>query len=89
MLRVLGSKSLSYAKCVKPIPVANIAVRNFSEKTIKSDVEHQAGRRKEEMDAESSGDVGFNRDPIVPPVDAGTRENPIKVRTHSFEIISC
>jgi hypothetical protein len=53
----------------------------FKEKlSIPKDVEQQAGRRKEEMDAEAAGDVGFNRDPIVPADDAGTKENPILVR---------
>jgi hypothetical protein len=52
----------------------------FKEKlTIPKDVEQQAGRRKEEMDAEAAGQVGFNRDPIIPSDDAGTKENPILV----------
>jgi hypothetical protein len=55
--------------------------RAFSEKlTIPTDKEQQTGRRKEELDAESSGDVGFNNEPIVPPSNAGTKENPIMVR---------
>mmetsp|Transcript_5754 Transcript_5754/g.12849 ORF Transcript_5754/g.12849 Transcript_5754/m.12849 type:complete len:80 (-) Transcript_5754:351-590(-) len=43
------------------------------------------------MDAEAAGDVGFNRDPIIPPDDAGTIDNPIMVpsgmasRTVGFE----
>ena len=48
--------------------------------TIPTDREQQAGRRKEELDAEAGGGVGFNRDPIVPASDAGTKENPILVR---------
>jgi len=48
--------------------------------TIPTDAEQQAGRRKEELDAEAAGQVGFNRDPIVPASDAGTKENPIQVR---------
>mmetsp|Transcript_3980 Transcript_3980/g.6246 ORF Transcript_3980/g.6246 Transcript_3980/m.6246 type:complete len:127 (+) Transcript_3980:47-427(+) len=68
------------------------AVRAFSEKlTIPTDKEQQFGRRKEELDAEAVGQVGFNRDPIVPPDDAGTITNPILVpsgadhRTVGFE----
>lgn len=58
-------------------------VRNFSEKLeIPTDKDQQAGRRREEIDAEAVGQVGFNRDPIVPPADAGTRENPILVRIY-------
>lgn len=56
------------------------AFRAFSEKlSIPIDVEQQHGRRKEEMDAEAAGEVGFERDPIVPPDNAGTKENPILV----------
>lgn len=56
------------------------AVRAFSDKmSIPKDVDQQTGRRKEEMEAEEHGDVGFNRDPIVPADDAGTKENPILV----------
>ena len=56
-------------------------VRSFSEKlTIPTDKEQQTGRRKEEIEAEAVGDVGFNNEPIVPPSNAGTKENPIMVR---------
>jgi len=47
--------------------------------TIPTDREQQAGRRKEELDAEAAGGIGFNRDPLVPASDAGTKENPIQV----------
>jgi len=54
--------------------------RSFAEElTIPTDKEQQAGRRKEELDAEAAGSVGFNRDPIIPASDAGTKENPILV----------
>ena len=59
--------------------------------TIPTDKEQQWGRRKEEIDAEAAGDVGFNNEPIVPASDAGTKENPIVVpsgmgeRTVGFE----
>jgi hypothetical protein len=54
--------------------------RNFGEAlTIPTDKEQQAGRRKEELDAEAAGQIGFNRDPIVPASDAGSKENPILV----------
>jgi hypothetical protein len=59
------------------------AARSFASGTlsIPTDVEQQSGRRKEEMEAQAAGQVGFNRDPIVPAADAGTRANPIMVRT--------
>eukprot|EP01038_Epipyxis_sp_PR26KG_P005807 gene5807-8013_t len=50
--------------------------------TIPTDKEQQWGRRKEEMDAEAAG-TGFNRDPIIPPADAGTKENPILVPSYA------
>jgi hypothetical protein len=81
MLRVLN-RSFKVATRVNYVaPTA----RNFSEKlTIPTDKEQQAGRRKEEMDAEEAGQVAFNRDPIIPTVDAGTKENPIMVRFSHF-----
>jgi hypothetical protein len=54
--------------------------------TIPTDREQQAGRRKEELDAEAGGGVGFNRDPIVPASDAGTKENPILVRRNNARV---
>lgn len=77
MLRI-ASRTFAAAK---PTPAVRVAARNFSEKlTIPTDREQQGGRRKEEIDAEEKGEVGFNRDPIVPSADAGTKENPILVR---------
>ena len=68
-------------RSVKTPVTTKTAARGFSEKlSIPTDKEQQAGRRKEELDAESSGDVGFNNEPIVPPSNAGTKENPIMVR---------
>jgi len=64
-----------------PTVAARTGVRSFCEKlTIPTDKEQQAGRRKEELDAEAAGDVGFNNEPIIPPYNAGTKENPILVR---------
>mmetsp|Transcript_12529 Transcript_12529/g.46339 ORF Transcript_12529/g.46339 Transcript_12529/m.46339 type:complete len:87 (-) Transcript_12529:98-358(-) len=42
--------------------------------------EQAFGRRKMELEAEARGEILFNRDPIVPPEGAGTKENPILVR---------
>jgi hypothetical protein len=47
--------------------------------TIPTDAEQQGGRRKDELDAEAKGLVGFNNEPIVPASGAGTKENPILV----------
>ena len=63
------------------------------EERIATDKQQQYGRRKEELDAEAAGSVGFDRDPIIPAVDAGTKENPILVNflilcIYLFSIIS-
>ena len=59
---------------------SSVAIRSFGDKlSIPTDKEQQWGRRKEELDAEAAGDVGFNEESIVPPSDAGTKENPILV----------
>lgn len=46
---------------------------------IPTDVEQQTGRRLQELLDEAKGEVTFNRDPIVPPPDQGTKANPILV----------
>jgi hypothetical protein len=62
------------------MPSPKIAARGFAERLdIPTDKEQQTGRRREEIDAEAAGNVGFNRDPIIPATDAGTKENPILV----------
>lgn len=78
MLSRIAARSCRVVAGVKPtVP----AVRFVSYDTsIPSDRDHQTGRRKEEMDAEEAGGVGFNREPIIPSADAGTKENPILVR---------
>lgn len=78
-----------FPKVVATTPKA-FAFRAFSEKlTIPTDNEQQYGRRKEEMEAEAAGDVGFNRDPIIPPDEAGTKENPILVSGVIAKSTSC
>ena len=78
MLRVFSS---TLVRSVKTPVMMQTGARAFSEKlTIPTDREQQTGRRREEIDAESAGDVGFNNEPIVPPSNAGTKENPIMVR---------
>lgn len=69
MFRGIVTKS---ARVVKSSPV-----RSFF--TIPSREEMTAGRNRDELNATTAGQVGFNRDPIIPPEDAGTRENPILV----------
>ena len=77
MLRVVRNLS----RPIKSFPAEKFCnFRAFSEKlTIPTDKEQQTGRRKEELDAEAAGSVGFNNEPIIPPSDAGTKENPIMV----------
>jgi hypothetical protein len=69
-------------------PAQSFPVRQFSADKlgIPTDAEQQGGRRKIEVDAEAVGEVGFNRDPIIPHADAGTKENPILV---NFMIFFC
>ena len=64
------------------------AVRHFSDVlAIPTDKEQQGGRRKEALDAEAGGDIGFDHDDsLVPPADQGTLENPIMVRSRSYSI---
>mmetsp|Transcript_24133 Transcript_24133/g.72423 ORF Transcript_24133/g.72423 Transcript_24133/m.72423 type:complete len:128 (+) Transcript_24133:90-473(+) len=53
---------------------------------IPTDVEQQTGRRKAEMDFEAAGQGElYSRDPIVPPPDQGTKENPILVPSAEHE----
>jgi hypothetical protein len=60
-------------------------VRYLSDRlTIPTDKEQQAGRRKEELDAEEAGEVGFNDSAIIPEPTAGTKANPILVNIVSF-----
>ena len=59
-----------------------MSMRSFSDEplTIPTDREQQGGRRKEELDAMERGEIGFDhRNSLVPPDDAGTKENPIMV----------
>ena len=59
-----------------------LGARAFSDEplTIPTDKEQQGGRRKEELDAEEKGEIGFDhRKSLVPPNDQGTKENPILV----------
>ena len=85
--KMLRAFSSTLVRSVKTPAMSTIGVRAFSEKlSIPTDKEQQTGRRKEELDAESSGDVGFNNEPIVPPSNAGTKENPIMVRQDFLQL---
>ena len=76
MLRVVSRAVFSRASAPR-----SMAVRSFADHLgIATDKEQQAGRRKEELDAEAQGLVGFNRDPIIPAAHMGTKEHPILVR---------
>lgn len=83
MLRTVA-RNISRSSISSPPSLPKISYRSFSEKlAIPVDAEQQGGRRKEELDVEAAGGVGFNKDPIVPPSNAGTKENPIAVSTFS------
>lgn len=55
------------------------AFSNYGNLTIPEDKDQQGGRRKEEIESEAKGIQGFNRDPVIPTHDQGTKENPILV----------
>ena len=78
---MLAARAFSKFASVARAPVMRSSVRAFSDKLdIPTDAEQQAGRRKEELDAEASGSIGFDHEnSIVPPADQGTKENPILV----------
>lgn len=46
---------------------------------IPTEIEQAYGPRKKELELEMKGEVAYNRDPIVPPPDQGTKANPILV----------
>lgn len=74
MLRAIN-RSFKVASTKVNVPATGILARNFSAKLdIAIDADQQYGRRKEELEG-----PGFNRDPIIPPAEAGTKENPILV----------
>ena len=79
---VVGLKRASVVAARSSSRPCQMVARGFAAEalTIPTDKEQQGGRRKEELDAEAAGSVGFNRDPIVPLSNAGTKENPILVR---------
>ena len=58
-----------------------------SDGKIPEDINQQAGRRLEEMKYELPGRARSqrSRDPIVPPADQGTKENPILVPSAEHE----
>jgi hypothetical protein len=81
MLRALVRSTTVASKCIySPRPNVVLNVRFFADNlSIPSDKEQQAGRRKEELEAQEAGFEMFNNDPIIPSTDAGTKENPILV----------
>ena len=87
MLSVVLRRSIP--KFVAQTP-KTFAVRAFSADkfSIPQDAQQQYGRRKEELDAEAAGEVGFNREPIITTDDAGTKENPILVRIVLYFLFS-
>lgn len=102
MLRIISSNATRVAKIAPSKVIAPVVTRNFfwgkkDEKDdavpeikvrIKTDREHQFGRRKEELDAAEEGIEAFQNSSLVPPSDAGSWEKPIMVRTHFPFIIT-
>jgi hypothetical protein len=103
MLRILSSNAVRSVKNAPLKVIAPVATRNFFwgkkdeaaddavpeiKVRIKTDKEHQFGRRKEELDAAEEGIEAFENSSLVPPSDAGSWENPIMVRTNVYFIIT-
>jgi hypothetical protein len=66
----------------KSVPVRTFFGKKIFEnfkRTIPTDEEQQTGRRKLEVDANARGEEAFSLEPVIPPVNAGTKENPILV----------
>lgn len=94
MLRIISSTAFRSARNAPSKVIAPVATRNFFwgkkddaandavpeiKVRIKTDKEHQFGRRKEELDAAEDGIEAFENTSLVPPSDAGSWENPIMV----------
>jgi len=86
------SRVVSQAKFVGTRSFFNfVGLGKNPERTIPTDAEVTYGRRKMELDADAMGEDAFCREPIIPPINAGTKENPIQVpsvesmRTVGFE----
>mmetsp|Transcript_30 Transcript_30/g.28 ORF Transcript_30/g.28 Transcript_30/m.28 type:complete len:124 (+) Transcript_30:117-488(+) len=85
MLSAIRQRSIQAAR-FSSFSNARPLARCFSvDGKIPNDSEQQTGRRKYELDAESTGDVGFDRSPIVPPAGAGSKTNPIMVPSNYDE----
>jgi hypothetical protein len=102
MLRIISSNAVRSAKNAPLKVIAPVATRNFFwgkkdeaaddaapevKVRIRTDKEHQFGRRKEELEAAEEGIEAFENSSLVPPSDAGSWENPIMVRMHVSFII--
>jgi hypothetical protein len=71
--------AISLRRVAQRVVAVPKSVRAVSEFHIPKDIEQQTGRRREELEAELEGHPGFNKDPIIPDDNAGTKENPILV----------
>lgn len=104
MLRIISSNVARSVKNAPSKVIATVATRNFFwgkkddaadnavpeiKVKIKTDKEHQFGRRKEELDAEEEGRHAFSStSSLVPPHFAGSWGCPILVRIHVSFIIT-
>uniref|UniRef100_A0A6U3QRH7 Uncharacterized protein n=1 Tax=Octactis speculum TaxID=3111310 RepID=A0A6U3QRH7_9STRA len=84
MFAAVAKRTLRAAIARPPTTQRLTVARSFfnfkdEDRAILGDAEHQGGRRLQEIEDEKLGLVTFNRDPIMPPVGAGTKENPIQV----------
>ena len=78
---MLARRLVNVARSAR-VSVAAPSMRYFSDEplTIPTDRDQQGGRRKEELEAYERGEEAFDhRRSLVPPDDAGTKENPIMV----------
>lgn len=88
MMRSISKLALTVSsrKTASRVLVAQRAFAGYTGGGIPTDAEQQGGRRKIELDAIAKGEVAFNVDPVIPPIEAGTYENPILV-SPNFHIV--
>lgn len=92
MMRIVAARAIRSSMRMPQSAFAPVVARNFFwgskdddkdvpeiKVKIKTDREHQFGRRKEELDAAERGEEAFDNSSIVPPSDAGSWEKPIEV----------
>mmetsp|Transcript_30190 Transcript_30190/g.92340 ORF Transcript_30190/g.92340 Transcript_30190/m.92340 type:complete len:121 (+) Transcript_30190:82-444(+) len=73
MLRALATRTRL------ALPVARRCFASEVDGLIPKSLDQQYGPQLQELLDEQKGEITYNRDPIIPPPDQGTKENPILV----------